>query len=119
MDNDGFGALLGTQTKPEAELQRVPPTWWPEAPSLDNYRHVLLDTSFPTWFLNSVIVSAFTMVIGIKQSYDPKLGWVEVYYNGQQQKLSDGSMRATPKSVAAHTALACTTSRVRWRSACG
>ncbi len=35
----------------------------------------------------------FTIVIGIKQSYDPKVGWVEVYYNGQQQRLSNDSMR--------------------------
>ena len=34
-------------------------------PTLENYRHVLFDTSFGYWFLNSVIVAAFTMVIGI------------------------------------------------------
>lgn len=38
------------------------------SPSLDNYRAVLFDTSFPTWFLNSVIVAAFTMLIGISMS---------------------------------------------------
>ncbi|MEQ6902075.1 carbohydrate ABC transporter permease [Nocardioides sp. YIM 152588] len=38
------------------------------SPSLDNYRQVLFETSFPTWFLNSVIVAAFTMVIGIAMS---------------------------------------------------
>ena len=27
-----------------------------------------IDTNFPTWFLNSVIVAAFTMVIGIAMS---------------------------------------------------
>lgn len=37
-------------------------------PTLENYRHVLTDTSFPRWFLNSVIVAAFTMVIGISMS---------------------------------------------------
>lgn len=37
-------------------------------PTLDNYRHVLFDTSFPRWFLNSVVVAAFTMVIGISMS---------------------------------------------------
>jgi arabinogalactan oligomer/maltooligosaccharide transport system permease protein len=37
-------------------------------PSLDNYRHVLFDTSFPRWFLNSVVVAAFTMLIGISMS---------------------------------------------------
>jgi arabinogalactan oligomer/maltooligosaccharide transport system permease protein len=37
-------------------------------PTFENYRHVLFDTSFPRWFLNSVIVAAFTMVIGIAMS---------------------------------------------------
>lgn len=37
-------------------------------PSLDNYRHVLTETNFPNWFLNSVVVAAFTMVIGISMS---------------------------------------------------
>lgn len=39
-----------------------------ENPTLDNYSRVLFDTSFPDWFLNSVIVAIFTMVIGITMS---------------------------------------------------
>ncbi|HEX6875679.1 MAG TPA: sugar ABC transporter permease [Nocardioidaceae bacterium] len=34
-------------------------------PTLDNYRHVLTETGFPTWFLNSVITAAFTMLFGV------------------------------------------------------
>ncbi|MFC7531167.1 sugar ABC transporter permease [Actinoplanes sp. GCM10030250] len=34
-------------------------------PTLANYEYVLFETSFPTWFLNSVIVAALTMLIGI------------------------------------------------------
>jgi arabinogalactan oligomer/maltooligosaccharide transport system permease protein len=34
-------------------------------PTLRNYDYVLTQTSFPAWMLNSVIVAAFTMVIGI------------------------------------------------------
>jgi hypothetical protein len=45
------------------------------------------------WSIPTPIGQWFTIVLGIKQSYDPKVGWVEVYYNGQQQKLTDGSMR--------------------------
>jgi arabinogalactan oligomer/maltooligosaccharide transport system permease protein len=37
-------------------------------PTLENYKHVLFDTSFPNWFLNSLVVAAFTMVIGISMS---------------------------------------------------
>ena len=29
--------ILGS-FKPQGELLRVPPTWWPESPTLDNYR---------------------------------------------------------------------------------
>jgi multiple sugar transport system permease protein len=41
--------LLGS-FKPEAELQRVPPTWWPETPSLDNYRELFDRLDFPRFF---------------------------------------------------------------------
>jgi arabinogalactan oligomer/maltooligosaccharide transport system permease protein len=34
-------------------------------PTLANYRHVLTETGFPTWFMNSVIVAAFTMLFGV------------------------------------------------------
>ena len=37
-------------------------------PTLENYRRVLFDTSFATWFLNSVVVAIFTMVIGISMA---------------------------------------------------
>jgi hypothetical protein len=45
------------------------------------------------WSTPTPVGQWFTIVLGIKQSYDPKVGWVEVYYNGQPQKLSGGSMR--------------------------
>ena len=34
-------------------------------PTLDNYRHVLTQTEFPTWFMNSVVTAAFTMLFGV------------------------------------------------------
>ncbi|MEU4625572.1 sugar ABC transporter permease [Actinoplanes sp. NPDC023801] len=34
-------------------------------PTLANYEYVLFETNFPSWFLNSVIVAALTMLIGI------------------------------------------------------
>jgi multiple sugar transport system permease protein len=48
--------LLGA-LKPEAELQRVPPTWWPEAPSLDNFRELFDRLDFPRFFANSALVA--------------------------------------------------------------
>ncbi|GAA4926461.1 sugar ABC transporter permease [Actinoplanes utahensis] len=34
-------------------------------PTVANYEYVLFETNFPSWFLNSVIVAALTMLIGI------------------------------------------------------
>ena len=36
-----------------------------DEPTLDNYRRLLGDTDFGLWFLNSVVVAAFTMLIGV------------------------------------------------------
>ncbi len=37
-------------------------------PSLDNYAHVWNDTPFRSWFVNSLFVAGFTMLIGITMS---------------------------------------------------
>lgn len=50
--------------KPRTEIQRSTIELF-NSPSFDNYRKVLEDTSFLTWFKNSVIVAGFTMVFGI------------------------------------------------------
>ncbi|MGZ4718869.1 MAG: carbohydrate ABC transporter permease [Oryzihumus sp.] len=49
--------LLGS-FKGEGELRRVPPTWWPETATLDNYTQLFSKLSFPRFFLNSVLVAA-------------------------------------------------------------
>lgn len=43
--------------KSEGELRRVPPTWLPEAASLDNYTQLFARLDFATYFTNSVIVA--------------------------------------------------------------
>jgi multiple sugar transport system permease protein len=49
--------MLLSSLKPEPELQRVPPTWWPEAPSLGNYRLLFDRLDFPRFFANSALVA--------------------------------------------------------------
>jgi len=56
-----------TSFKPKVYID-APKISFIDHPTLENYRHVLQDTSFPNWFLNSLIVAAFTMVIGITMS---------------------------------------------------
>ncbi len=48
--------ILGS-FKGSAELRQLPPTWWPEAPTLDNYRQLFSEESFPRYFLNSLLVA--------------------------------------------------------------
>jgi len=50
--------MLLSSFKPEAEIRQVPPTWWPEAPTLGNYRELFSRLDFPRYFLNSTLVAA-------------------------------------------------------------
>lgn len=43
--------------KDEGEIQRVPPTWWPQAATLDNYTQLFARLDFGTYFTNSVVVA--------------------------------------------------------------
>jgi arabinogalactan oligomer/maltooligosaccharide transport system permease protein len=53
--------------KPASEIRRTEIKLF-ASPTLENYTKLLTETDFPTWFLNSVIVAAFTMVFGIAMS---------------------------------------------------
>lgn len=43
--------------KTNAELRHIPPTWWPQNPTLDNFRQLFSRLSFGTYFTNSTIVA--------------------------------------------------------------
>ncbi len=53
--------ILGS-FKGESELRQVPPTWWPETPTLDNYRQLFAKESFLRYFLNSTVVALIVTV---------------------------------------------------------
>lgn len=46
--------------KSHAEIIRIPPTYWPENPTLDNYQTIFNDPKLPLWqfYMNSIFVSA-------------------------------------------------------------
>lgn len=48
--------VLGS-LKTQGELRQVPPTWWPESGSLDNYTQLFSRLDFGTYFLNSTTVA--------------------------------------------------------------
>jgi multiple sugar transport system permease protein len=49
--------MLLSSFKTDAEVRQVPPTWWPENPTLDNYRDLFQRLNFPRFFANSVNVA--------------------------------------------------------------
>src|SRR5450756_310488 len=49
--------------KSEGEIRQVPPTWIPEAPTLDNFRELFDRLDFPQFFTNSAVV-ALAVTIG-------------------------------------------------------
>lgn len=46
-----------SSVKSEGEIRRVPVTWWPEAPTLDNFRELFARLDFPQFFANSTLVA--------------------------------------------------------------
>jgi multiple sugar transport system permease protein len=56
--------ILGS-FKGQGELLRVPPTWWPETATLDNYRTLFGKGLFPRSFANSVFVAVVITVANV------------------------------------------------------
>jgi hypothetical protein len=45
------------------------------------------------WSIPTPIDTWFTVVLAINESYDQKIGYIEFWYNGEQQSFEDGSKR--------------------------
>ncbi|NTW40438.1 MAG: carbohydrate ABC transporter permease [Cellulomonadaceae bacterium] len=46
-----------SSVKPEGEIRQVPPTWWPQTFTLDNFRELFSRLDFPQFFANSALVA--------------------------------------------------------------
>jgi multiple sugar transport system permease protein len=55
--------MLISSVKPEREIRRIPPTWWPEQFTFEHYRELFTRLDFPQFFGNSVLV-AVAVTIG-------------------------------------------------------
>jgi multiple sugar transport system permease protein len=53
--------VLGS-LKPTSELRQMPPTWWPQNPSLDNFTQLFSQLSFGRYFFNSTVVALVVTV---------------------------------------------------------
>jgi ABC-type glycerol-3-phosphate transport system permease component len=57
--------MLSTSIKPPEEIFTQVPRWVPLRPTLDNFKNILFNTSFPRYFLNSVVVGLVTMLVAL------------------------------------------------------
>jgi ABC-type glycerol-3-phosphate transport system permease component len=55
--------MLSTSLKPPREVFALPPTLVPAAPTLQNFARLFAETAFLTYFANSVLVSALTVLL--------------------------------------------------------
>ena len=55
--------MIFTSLKTDKEAVSIPPTLWPEEPTLDAYIQILIWGNFPIWFLNSTIISLGTALL--------------------------------------------------------
>ncbi|MBB6511065.1 ABC-type glycerol-3-phosphate transport system permease component [Rhizobium soli] len=68
-----FWWMVVSSVKTLRELYTVPPIWWPDTPTFQNYSNVLFQSNIPRYFLNSVIVSVgstgLALILAIFASY--------------------------------------------------
>ena len=68
-----FVWMLLSSVKPEREVRQVPPTWWPETFTLENYTSLFSRLDFTTYFVNSIVVAlavtAGNMIFGAMLGY--------------------------------------------------
>ncbi|QBD74599.1 carbohydrate ABC transporter permease [Ktedonosporobacter rubrisoli] len=57
--------MLFGSVKTEAELTRIPPTWFPQAPTWDNYVKLFSLLNFPTYVVNSVLITLAVTVLNL------------------------------------------------------
>jgi multiple sugar transport system permease protein len=55
--------MVITSVKPQFELFRIPPTFWPETITFEHYSNLLWNTPFLTYMRNSLVLSTATTVL--------------------------------------------------------
>ena len=56
---------FGTSLKPETQILQYPPNWLPSSYTWTHYYNVLFRSNFPTYFLNSMLVAAISIVVSL------------------------------------------------------
>lgn len=75
--------MIGTALKPNDETFAVPPTLLPVHPTLDQFRRLLTETPFLTYFANSVVVALATTALVIVTAVAGAYGLVRFRFPGR------------------------------------
>jgi len=77
--------MLSTALKPSGEIFATPPTLMPRAMTLDNFRRLFSETSFLTYFTNSVGVSLATVGLTLAVSAMGAYGLTRFSFAGRER----------------------------------
>jgi ABC-type glycerol-3-phosphate transport system permease component len=78
-----FAWMLISSFKELRELYTVPPTWWPDRPTLANYVKVLTGSNIPRYFLNSTIVSLGATALALAVAIFSAYGFARFRFRGR------------------------------------
>lgn len=80
-----FFWMLSTSLKPSDEIFATPPTFVPLHATLTNFAHLFRDTSFLTYFENSVVVSLATVLLTLAVSAAGAYGLTRFSFRGRDK----------------------------------
>ncbi len=78
-----FAWMILTSFKPLSEVYN--PTFFPKNPTIDNYKYILSSSSFPKWFVNSLII-AFSTTVSVL-FFDSLVGYTLAKFEFPGKKL--------------------------------
>lgn len=79
-----FAWMLSTSLKTEAEAFRIPPTWIPDAPTIDSYIGIWVRKNFGIYFFNSTIISLATAVLSTLFGALAGYGFSRFFFKGRK-----------------------------------
>ena len=76
--------MIITSLKPQTELFRIPPTWWPETITFEHYIRLLTETPFLLYFRNSVVLATTTTIFVVTLGTIGAYSLVRFSYRGRE-----------------------------------
>ena len=49
--------------KAQPDTIKIPPQWWPTAPTVENFKQLLIQNPAGKWLFNSIFIAAVTMLL--------------------------------------------------------